>query len=1375
MRKYGATEVNYKVRFLPEWVGKTLLGLQTDIEAMFQDLIDTLRERHHLQDRVRVYIHSSDFKYNKPIVIPLRFLADLDVESIMRAVINVLNSNENVVLDENFRVDIGLLKSHRGGGRLKMVRNGLHDPFNEKFHKRCIINIPDDDKMCAARAICVAEAVLTKDKRLPNLRAGKRTIQKNAAIALLHDVGLPCDREIELSEFHKFEDKLDIQIIVYNKPLADGIIYIGKPRGEMHEIHQKIFLYYSTDRSQGHFDVICSMAAFLSKSYYCRACLVAYTKQSEHTCATKCTTCHSDACSILQPLTCRSCQQECRSLACYARHLAPRQHGGNKKILKSSCKSYWRCPTCSLVADAAEKADHECGHINYCRKCSKKILKGEKHLCFMRASQPKQTSGKFIFFDFETRVDNDFQCDTGYRMLAEQNCPNCTPDLTCDACKVCINCKNPTCALAKHIANYAIAQSVCNSCVDFPLEKDSQCIHCGTRCYQCSKIDTETKEYMHTPCPDTCGFREAVFKGEDIADEFADWLCSPVHKDFTCLAHNSKSFDSYFILNYILNKTFSQVSCIYSGGKILCMRIPEYRISFLDSISFMPMALSKIPKCFGLKAAKGTFPHLFNRLENWHYVGALPDIAYYDIDSMSDSSRRTFLDWYHSKKDDEVFHFQKEMYEYCREDVNILRLACMAFRKMLLQLTCSSTEKDSGGCTIYNGGVDAFSCVTLASMCIEIFRSKFLHEEWGPITEEVETPDSATPPISPVPANTNNTTAPPQAEELPRYFIRSDIGLIPDGGYTCKDTFSKKSLIWLAYLEKKEAITIQHALKNGGEFKIPSTNFRADGWCHERNSIYSYYGCYYHGCPKHTARVKGLILGRPPTQLYAMTVNRAIKIKSLGFRHIEIWECEFDEKLKKIAEEERKYLEALEFIERLYIRECLFGGRTNGIRLHCKVRGNQKIRYVDFTSLYPDIMKNSRYPLFHPEIITSNFKDISQYFGIAKVKVAPPRGLYHPVLPFRSANGRLKFPLCRNCAERELLTPCVCSDAERAFIGTYVTVELQEAIKQGYVIEKMYEVYHFPESSQYSPESKMGGLFAAYINTFLKVKTESSGYPHDCQTEEAKTQYIARYLEKEGIELNPDNIEFNPGLRLVGKAALNSLWGRLAKRNNLPKTLFARSPEAFFSIINDAQYTTKDFHLIGEHTVALEYETKQELVKEDSNTNVILAAFTTAYARLKLYECLKKLGDAVLYFDTDSIVYLYDPAEPEKDLPLGEFLGDLTDEVPPGQFITEFVVTAPKSYAYILSDGSEVCKVRGFTLNHRNSLSINFNIMKEIVLNHPIQNNPDPVKIPVVNARKINRDKKRNIIFNRKEVKLFKAVYTKRVVQANLSTLPYGF
>ena len=507
-----------------------------------------------------------------------------------------------------------------------------------------------------------------------------------------------------------------------------------------------------------------------------------------------------------------------------------------------------------------------------------------------------------------------------------------------------------------------------------------------------------------------------------------------------------------------------------------------------------------------------------------------------------------------------------------------------------------------------------------------------------------------------------------------------------------------------------------------------------------------------------------------------MTVDRSVVLKGLGYKHVEMWECRFDQRLKTMPPEERTYLESLEFVDRLDAREALRGGRTNAIKLHCKVRGGQKILYYDVKSLYPSRMKLCEFFLYHPEIITSDFKDISQYFGLAKVKVGPPRRLYHPTLPYSSEeNGRLKFPLCRTCAEKESRLPCHCTGEERAFVGTYVTVELQEAVRQGYAILKIYEVYHYSETVMYDANSKTGGLFTPYINTFLKVKEEASGYPAECETAAEKKAYVDRYFEREGVKLDEEKIAFNPGMRLVGKAALNSLWGRLAKRSNLKKTIFCRNPADFFAIVNNKLYTVCDFHIVNEETVSLEYEVNAQLVSEDKSTNVILASFVTAYGRLKLYEYLKKLGDAVLYFDTDSVVFLYDPAKPHINLELGDFLGDLTDELPRGTHITEFVSSGCKSYAFKLSDGSEVCKVKGFTLNYKNSLAINFDVMKDMILNQDIQEDNGLRAVPIVNETKINRDKKRHLIFNRKEIKLFKAVYTKRVIQPDLSTLPYGY
>ena len=69
------------------------------------------------------------------------------------------------------------------------------------------------------------------------------------------------------------------------------------------------------------------------------------------------------------------------------------------------------------------------------------------------------------------------------------------------------------------------------------------------------------------------------------------------------------------------------------------------------------------------------------------------------------------------------------------------------------------------------------------------------------------------------------------------------------------------------------------------------------------------------------------------------------------------------------------------------------------------------------------------------------------------------------------------------------------------------------ALEKGYAILKIYEVWHFPETTQYDKKSNDGGLFTDYVQMFLKIKQESSGFPKDCKTEEDKIEYIRLYNE----------------------------------------------------------------------------------------------------------------------------------------------------------------------------------------------------------------------------------------------------------------------
>ena len=210
-----------------------------------------------------------------------------------------------------------------------------------------------------------------------------------------------------------------------------------------------------------------------------------------------------------------------------------------------------------------------------------------------------------------------------------------------------------------------------------------------------------------------------------------------------------------------------------------------------------------------------------------------------------------------------------------------------------------------------------------------------------------------------------------------------------------------------------------------------------------------------------------------------------------------------------------EFVENLDLVSPLKPRDAFFGGRTEAFKLYQSADEQNTVTYYDVTSLYPWVNKYGKYPVGHPSIITSSFEDIDSYEGIIKCKILPPRKLLIPVLPLKTED-KLLFPLCRTCAVNKQQTPCQHAEDNRALVGTWITDEVKKAILKGYRILQIYEVWHYNDVVQYDPATKSGGLFADYINTFAKVKQESSDWPSWCSSDEKKNEYIYNYYEKEG-------------------------------------------------------------------------------------------------------------------------------------------------------------------------------------------------------------------------------------------------------------------
>jgi len=127
------------------------------------------------------------------------------------------------------------------------------------------------------------------------------------------------------------------------------------------------------------------------------------------------------------------------------------------------------------------------------------------------------------------------------------------------------------------------------------------------------------------------------------------YLCEvrPWVKKIVAIAHNAKSFDLHFILNRTVLLKW-QPELIMNGMKIKCMKMEH--LVLLDTVSFLPFALLKLPDAFGLTATKSWYPHYINTEENLAYVGPIPDASYYGVYEMSGSERRDFFIWYEGQK-----------------------------------------------------------------------------------------------------------------------------------------------------------------------------------------------------------------------------------------------------------------------------------------------------------------------------------------------------------------------------------------------------------------------------------------------------------------------------------------------------------------------------------------------------------------------------------------------------------------------------------------------------------------------------------------------------------------------------------------------------
>ncbi len=1426
------------------------------LEKVFEKMMTDISRTHDEYDIARLYIDHP--KLESAIIVPPRPVKDMTAEVILSQIEFVLSSSAVIPLDNNLQIQVAVVKRIQGSGKSNSGKYRLDYERDRKI-KRSVVRVPfpqDDpsDNNCLPRAIIVglnyAEALadienfkLTgKAKTLRLQKAYRSAATKNGnnlnkkAVELKRKLNISEDRPGLLEDIPLYEKFLRLSVCVVSCNMNDQIVYPGCKR---YNHLRRIYLYHWKPFQSDiwHFDLLRKMGAFLEKVDYCTTCEKALSHPELHSCSNFCTVCRSKKCPLLgksAEIFCPTCNFTCRSKECFERHKRERQKKHSKFKRKTSqtsslCRRRYKCVQCKTTRSELKRPRkfHVCGE-QYCNNCNIWTSNNDErfpHMCHMRALSAASLPeiDRLIFYDFETCQEN-----------------------------------------GQHVPNLVIAQSSCKTCENE--EVADFCTRCGSRCSKCDQWNRKEHEFEKLPCLNgSCGRREIKFRGTDVTRNFGKWLVSRQHKNCTVIAHNAKSFDNYFILKYLLEENILQDSyVIFNGSKAVYMKVGKgLNLRFLDSCMFLPMPLSDLPKCFDLnELKKGFFPHFYNISSNaFTVLPSLPPKELYSPSSMTEDKLTEFEEWYEKNKNS-FFDFEKEMEEYCRSDVDILRRACLSYRQRLKEVTVSERGE----------AIDPFSFVSAASVSIGVFRSRFLKEKWKILrqkdvrntdcshdidrcscnwreAEKIHGDSSINPLTLKGDENENDNRV------ICEQFISSDLALIPPNEYQAKDNYSLEAAMWLKRQQEEldqtlemlgfPKVTIQTATSSifgekivylPAESDLPSKKCKLDGFYVDPVTGWKvaleFYGCHWHGCPNCFPKIpedvvsfnekrgeKVKFRSKTMMQRREETLLRERRLQKQGYMIKSVWACQ--DKTEEIKPTKPSWKQNFTSIS---LRDAYFGGRTAALKFYYNFtkNSNEHGKYVDFSSLYPWALKHGVFPVSHPQrycekSLEKQFKGTYfhekkcsynkhssvikfcpaeshshfclNFFGIAKVRVLPPRNLLHPVLPYRCNGGKLIFPLCAFCGENNVQRlNCCCDEDKRSWTGTFCTPELEAALDVGYRILHWFEILHWPSTSQ--------NIFSGYVNAFLKIKQEANGLPPGIATESEIASYIEEFKAKENIALSPEKIKKCSSLRSLAKLMLNSLYGKFGQRINLRRSVMINTPEKFCDILTQPSSTILDFHVLSENCIHVELETNPLFNVTDVKSNVIVSAFTTTYARLKLWVVMQQLGKRLLYTDTDSLIYISTSAE--SDPLTGTSLGELADELSckklsckqihpklsstPFHFISEFVAGGPKNYAYKLNSGETVCKIRGFTLDSQVAQHLNFHSLKRQIIssfkqrsiNETAEKNQED-KI-VVQRNHITRDKTTFTLTNRLQSKRYGVILDKNViVKESFSSFPFGF
>jgi hypothetical protein len=180
---------------------------------------------------------------------------------------------------------------------------------------------------------------------------------------------------------------------------------------------------------------------------------------------------------------------------------------------------------------------------------------------------------------------------------------------------------------------------------------------------------------------------QKIYRGDDCLKDFLFFITTYNRGKNICYAHNAAGYDTRLLFEQAIHMEAVTKKPIMRGCKFLKFTLGD--VQFHDTLLHLQGSLRGLAKeyCSHVQMEKGYFPHLFNSITNYNYIGPLPEKKFFEIPltAKNENEVHAFNSWYEEWNGRNDWNFMNELEKYCINDVLVLCEIMKAHHTILVE------------------------------------------------------------------------------------------------------------------------------------------------------------------------------------------------------------------------------------------------------------------------------------------------------------------------------------------------------------------------------------------------------------------------------------------------------------------------------------------------------------------------------------------------------------------------------------------------------------------------------------------------------------------------------------------------------------------